>query len=196
MGKAPLPNPPDCGNYSTSNGRNTAPTPPATATGTPVLSSPCGFTHLKALQAPVTYKIVHPKSVTTLSDGTVEADFGYAFVAAPVVQFPSSGRDRAGAQTTITASYRLAGTVTTAAVPSGATSVPVDNSASYPDFAATGANTGFAVGYTDDPLELSHDVSGGRAVKVRPRDGHLALLIAGPPNTLRQDRATTRSEER
>ncbi len=48
--------------------------------------------------------------------------------------------------------------------------------------------------YTDDPLELSHDVSGGRAVKVRPRDGHLALLIAGPPNTLRQDRATTSVE--
>ena len=157
MGKAPLPNPPDCGNYSTSNGRNTAPTPPATATGTPVLSSPCGFTHLKALQAPVTYKIVHPKSVTTLSDGTVEADFGYAFVAAPVVQFPSSGPDRAGAQTTITASYRLAGTVTTAAVPSGATSVPVDNSASYPDFAATGANTGFAVG---DPVTIDAPADG------------------------------------
>lgn len=48
--------------------------------------------------------------------------------------------------------------------------------------------------YTDDPLELSHDVPGGRVVKVRPGNGHLALPIAGPPNTLRQDRAGTNIE--
>ncbi len=48
--------------------------------------------------------------------------------------------------------------------------------------------------YTDDPLELSHDVAGGRAVKVRATSGHLALPIAGPPNTLRRDRAGTSVE--
>ena len=54
MGTAPLPNPPDCGNYSEPTGHNVAPAPPATATATPVLESPCGFTHLIPLQAPVT----------------------------------------------------------------------------------------------------------------------------------------------
>jgi predicted AlkP superfamily phosphohydrolase/phosphomutase len=45
--------------------------------------------------------------------------------------------------------------------------------------------------YTDDPLELSHDVAGGQIVKVQPQDGHVVLRIAGPPNTLRKDRAQT-----
>jgi predicted AlkP superfamily phosphohydrolase/phosphomutase len=48
--------------------------------------------------------------------------------------------------------------------------------------------------YTGDPLELSHDVSGGRVVKVRATGGHLTLPIAGPPNTLRRDRAATSVE--
>ena len=48
--------------------------------------------------------------------------------------------------------------------------------------------------YTDDPMELSHDVAGGRMVKVRSTNGHLALPIGGPPNTLRRDRAPTSVE--
>ena len=48
--------------------------------------------------------------------------------------------------------------------------------------------------YTDDPLELSHEVSGGRIVKVRRQDGRVAVRIAGPPNTLRKDRAETSVE--
>ena len=48
--------------------------------------------------------------------------------------------------------------------------------------------------YTDDPLELSHDVAGGRIVKVSPTNGHLALPIPGPPNSLRRDRAPTSVE--
>jgi hypothetical protein len=90
MGTAPLPNPPACGNYSEPTGHNVAPATPATATGTPVLESPCGLVNLIPLQAPVTYKIVHPVSVDALPDGTVEADFGYAFVGVPVVRFPGS----------------------------------------------------------------------------------------------------------
>ena len=52
MGTAPLPNPPDCGDYSGQRGTNVAPGPPATATATPVLSSPCGFTHLDPAAGP------------------------------------------------------------------------------------------------------------------------------------------------
>jgi hypothetical protein len=130
MGTAPLPNPPDCGNYSEPTGHNVAPAPPATATGTPVLESPCGFTNLVPLQAPVTYKIVHPVSVRTL-----------------------------------TASYRLAGTVTAAAAPAGATSITVNDTSSYPDFGGmgtagtgnSGGGPGFAIG---DPVTIDAPADG------------------------------------
>jgi Bacterial alpha-L-rhamnosidase 6 hairpin glycosidase domain/Bacterial alpha-L-rhamnosidase C-terminal domain len=170
MGTAPLPNPPDCGDYSEPVGHNVAPAPPATATATPVLSSPCGFTNLIPLQAPVTYKIVHPVSVRTLPDGTVEADFGYAFVGVPVVRFPGSAPADAGSQVTMTTSYRLAGTVTTTAAPAGATSITVNDTSSYPDFSTAGgsggssppastvgAATGFAVG---DPITIDAPADG------------------------------------
>src|SRR5579875_2295835 len=157
MGTAPLPNPPDCGNYSEPSGHDVAPEPPATATANPVLSSPCGFTHLIPLQAPVTYKVVHPASVRTLPDGTVEADFGDAFVGVPVVTFPGAGTAQANQQVTMTTSYRLAGTVTTAAAPAGATSITVDDTSSYPDFAKTGAATGFAAG---DPVTIDAPADG------------------------------------
>ena len=48
--------------------------------------------------------------------------------------------------------------------------------------------------YTDDSLELTHEVSGGRVIKMRLQDGHATLPIAGPPNTLRRDRAPTATE--
>lgn len=156
MGTAPLPDPPDCGNYSEPTGHNVAPAPPSTATATPVFESPCGFTNLIPLQAPVTYKIVHPVSVTTLPDGTAEADFGAAFVGVPVVRFPDSAASDQGNQVTMTGTYRLAGTVTTAAVTAGATSITVADNSSYPDVAGTGtaatgnsgSGPGFAVGDT------------------------------------------------
>jgi hypothetical protein len=157
MGTAPLPNPPNCGNYSTANGANTAPKTPATATATPVLSSPCGFSNLIPEQAPVTYKLVHPQSVTTLPDGTAEADFGAAMIAAPVVSFPDATAAQAGDQVQLTASYRLAGTVTTAAAAAGDTSITVDDTSKYPDFSTTGAVTGFAVG---DPITIDAPADG------------------------------------
>jgi alpha-L-rhamnosidase-like protein len=127
MGAAPLPGPPDCGNYYSG-------------------ASPCGFTHLVPLQAPLTYKIVHPVSVTTLPDGTVEADFGSAFIGVPVVRFPSAGPAQAGNQVTLTTSYRLAGTTLAAAAAAGATSISVTDSSAYPDFPGSGTSTGFAAG--------------------------------------------------
>lgn len=165
MGTAPLQNPPDCGNYSEPTGHNVAPAPPATASTTPVLSSPCGFTNLIPLQAPVTYKIVHPVSVRTLPGGTVEADFGYAFVGVPVVRFPGATSAQQGNQVTLTGSYRLAGTVTTAAVAAGATHITVNDTSSYPDFNGTGTagtgnsggGPGFAVG---DPVTVDAPADG------------------------------------
>ena len=41
--------------------------------------------------------------------------------------------------------------------------------------------------YTNDPLELSHSVAGGRIVKVRLDRGRAVLPIEGPPNLLRKD---------
>ncbi|HEX6546544.1 MAG TPA: alkaline phosphatase family protein [Bryobacteraceae bacterium] len=43
--------------------------------------------------------------------------------------------------------------------------------------------------YTDDPEELSRDVSGGRIVKVDLQHGHAVLRLEGPPNALRKDHA-------
>ncbi len=48
--------------------------------------------------------------------------------------------------------------------------------------------------YTDDPLELTHEVSGGRIVKVRCHDGRVVVPITGPANPLRKDRAATSVE--
>ena len=157
MGAAPLPNPPDCGDYSEPEGHNVAPGSPATATADPVLSSPCGFTHLEPLQAPVTYKVIHPVSVHTLPDGTTVADFGYAFVGVPVVRFPGATSAQAGNQVTMQASYRLGGTVTTAPAPAGATSITVNDTSAYPDFAGSGPGLGFQVG---DPVTIDAPADG------------------------------------
>jgi hypothetical protein len=157
MGTAPLPEPPDCGDYSVPAGADHSPDPPATATATPVLSAPCGFTHLEPLQAPLSYKVIHPASVETLPDGTVEADFGLAFIGVPVVRFPGSGAPEAGRQVALSTSYRLAGTITTAPVSAGATSITVNASSSYPDFAATGTSAGFAPG---DPITIDAPADG------------------------------------
>jgi hypothetical protein len=138
MGTAPLPNPPDCGNYYSG-------------------ASPCGFTHLVPLQAPVTYKVVHPVSVTTLPDGTTEADFGDAVIATPVVRFPGAGAAQAGNQITLTTSYRLAGTTLAAPAAARATSISVTDSSAYPDFPGSGAATGFAVG---DPITIDAPADG------------------------------------
>lgn len=186
MGTAPLPNPPDCGNYSEPTGHNVAPAPPATATATPVLESPCGFTHLIPLQAPVTYKIVHPVSVRTLPDGTAEADFGYAFVGVPVVRFPGATSAQRGNQVTLTGSYRLAGTVTTAPAQAGATSVTVADNSNYPDVAGTGSagtgNSGSGPGFAaGDPVTVDAPADGYGAG--HPETAAIASVTPGTDGT-------------
>jgi predicted AlkP superfamily phosphohydrolase/phosphomutase len=61
-----------------------------------------------------------------------------------------------------------------------------------PDLRGTSGTFTF---YTDDASELTHDVfSGGQIVRVRLQNGHVVLPIAGPPNSLRKDRAATSAE--
>jgi predicted AlkP superfamily phosphohydrolase/phosphomutase len=45
--------------------------------------------------------------------------------------------------------------------------------------------------YTDDPLEVAHDVPGGRFVPIALQQDHAILPIQGPPDTLRRDHAPT-----
>jgi predicted AlkP superfamily phosphohydrolase/phosphomutase len=46
--------------------------------------------------------------------------------------------------------------------------------------------------YTDDPLETSRAVSGGRIVAIEAKQHRVVLPVEGPPNTLRRDRRPTR----
>ena len=43
--------------------------------------------------------------------------------------------------------------------------------------------------YTDEPDEVTRAVAGGRIVKIVVDNGHAALTVEGPPNSLRRDRA-------
>jgi hypothetical protein len=45
--------------------------------------------------------------------------------------------------------------------------------------------------YTDDPLEVAHDVPGGRFVPITLKQDHAVLPIQGPPDTLRRDHVPT-----
>ncbi len=45
--------------------------------------------------------------------------------------------------------------------------------------------------YTDDSLEVAHDVPGGRIVPVNADHGRVILRVEGPPDTLRRDHAAT-----
>jgi len=108
MGVAPLANPSSCTSYLSGG-------------------SPCGLTHLNPLQSSLSYRIVHPVSVTTLADGTVEANFGNSIVGYPVVQFNNGV---AGNVVQMYGSYRLDhGTLATPSA-AGATSISVTPSTS------------------------------------------------------------------
>ncbi len=43
--------------------------------------------------------------------------------------------------------------------------------------------------FTSDPLELTHEVPGGRIVRTAWKDNRAVLRVEGPPNTLRRDRS-------
>lgn len=107
IGPHPRPNPASCASYEGS-------------------SSPCAFTHLSALQAHLSYHVVHPTSVLHLPDGTVLADFGKVYAAVPSVRL-SNGV--AGRQLTFTTSYREANSTLAAASSAGDTTVTLKNGA-------------------------------------------------------------------
>ena len=73
---------------------------------------------------------------------------------------------------------------------------PVDGARSLAGMGTPDLEGGFGTFsyYTADPLELTHDVAGGRIVKVRVQDGRVVLRVPGPPDTLRKDRAQTSAD--
>ncbi|WP_327248344.1 alpha-L-rhamnosidase-related protein [Streptomyces sp. NBC_01320] len=101
IGPHPRPNPVNCASYEGS-------------------SSPCAFTHLSALEAHLSQKVVHPVSLLHLPDGTVFADFGKVYAAVPSVRLQDGA---AGRQLTFTTSYRRNNSTLTAAVSAGATTL-------------------------------------------------------------------------
>ncbi len=153
MGVAPLVNPSSCSSYLSGG-------------------SPCGLTHLNPLQSSLSYRIVHPVSVTTLEDGTVEADFGNAGLYIPVVQFNNGV---SGNLVQMYGSYRLDhGTLATPSA-IGATSINVTPSTSG----------GFLV-KVGDPITVDAPADGygagnPEAETVTSFDGSQALTTSGSP---------------
>jgi hypothetical protein len=103
LGAHPLPNPGSCSNYLSAG-------------------SPCGFMHVIPMLSSLSYKTVHPVSVRTLTDGTVEADFGTAIYGVPAVNFNSGSAGRA---VNLDGSYRLNHSTLTSATAIGATTISV-----------------------------------------------------------------------
>lgn len=124
MGPHPLPEPSSCATYVSG-------------------SAPCSFTHLVPQQATLQYTTVHPVSVTSLDGGaTYVADFGSSLIGVPVLDL---AHGVAGRAVTLTGSYRLNGSPSTAALAPGATAVTVSN------------GTGFAAG---DPVTVDAPADG------------------------------------
>jgi hypothetical protein len=88
------------------------------------------FSHLDPAVSSLDFETVHPKSVTTLADGTVVADFGRVLSAHPQIAIHSGA---AGRTLNMLTSYRLNNTTLAAAAAAGATTVQL---ASVSNFAA------------------------------------------------------------
>jgi hypothetical protein len=79
-------------------------------------------THLDPSLSTLDFETVHPKSLTTLADGTVVADFGDVLAAHPQISIHNGVAGRA---LTLQTSYRLNNTLLSAAVAAGATNIKV-----------------------------------------------------------------------
>ena len=75
-----------------------------------------------------TYEIVHPKSVTTLADGSVIADFGTVIPGVPQLRL---AHGQAGRALVMQTSFRLNNTTLAAAATAGATSITVASAANF-----------------------------------------------------------------
>jgi hypothetical protein len=80
------------------------------------------FSHLDPAISHLDYETVHPKSLTTLADGSVVADFGAVLSAVPRIAFHNGVAGRALVMQT---SYRLNNTLLAAAAAAGATNIKV-----------------------------------------------------------------------
>ncbi len=86
------------------------------------------FSHLDPAISPLEYEVVHPKSVRTLADGTVVADFGAVLSAMPRVSFKSG---TLGRQLAMLTSYRLNNTTLSSAAAAGDTAIRVASAAGF-----------------------------------------------------------------
>ncbi len=86
------------------------------------------FSHLDPSLSELDYETVHPKSVTTLADGTVVADFGEVISAHPQIALHAGV---AGRTLSMLTSYRLNNTTLSAPVAAGDTAVQVASASSF-----------------------------------------------------------------
>jgi hypothetical protein len=80
------------------------------------------FSHLDPSISTLDYETIHPKSITTLADGTVVADFGKVVSAHPQLSIHNGVAGRA---LTMQTSYRLNNTLLSAATSAGAANIKV-----------------------------------------------------------------------
>src|SRR4051794_6028595 len=86
------------------------------------------FSHLVPAISHLDYETIHPKSVTTLADGSVVADFGKVYSAVPQLQLKNGVAGRALVMQT---SYRLNNTTLAAAAAAGDTTVQVASASNF-----------------------------------------------------------------
>ncbi len=86
------------------------------------------FSHLDPAISQLEYEVVHPKSVRTLADGSVVADFGAVLSAMPRVSFKSG---TAGVQLAMQTSFRLNNTTLAAAAAAGDTAIRVASASNF-----------------------------------------------------------------
>ncbi|MHC3470774.1 alpha-L-rhamnosidase-related protein [Streptomyces sp. 7R007] len=145
---------------------------PASCSSYEGASAPCAFTHLSALQAHLSYQVVHPVSLLHLPDGTVFADFGKIYSAVPSVRLREG---TAGRRLTFTTSYRRNNSTLASAVQTGDTTLTLaatSNVVAGDEIVVDAPADGYGAGHpetrtvtavdgrnvtVDQPLSAAHD---------------------------------------
>ncbi len=94
----------------------------------PVSATQDRFTHLDGNVSGISYRTVHPVSVTNLADGTLVADFGTVIPAMPEIHFRNG---IAGTALSMLTTYRLNNTTSALALAAGASNVKVASVAGF-----------------------------------------------------------------
>jgi hypothetical protein len=148
---------------------------PASCAGYIGGSSPCVFTHLRAQEAHINQRVVHPVSVLRLPDGTVFADFGKVYAAVPRISFHAG---TAGRAITMTTSYRRNNTTLSASSEAGSTTVSLVNAANVhvgDQIVVDAPAEGYGAGSPETRTVVSVDPPSGPAAVVG-LDSPLALV--------------------